>query len=102
MKNSFLLFNLLIISSVFSYGQDSLWTQLADLDYSRWHSSANYVDGKIYVIGGMGYPTIVEEYTIETNSWQTRSSMPTGRAFVGSGVIGNYLYIIGGAVQKAR
>jgi N-acetylneuraminic acid mutarotase len=98
----FYLLFILLLCSLTQFAQDSLWTQKADLNYSRWHSSANYYNGKIYVIGGLWNANTVEEYTIETDTWQTKKSMPTPRAFVGSGVVDGKIYIIGGAVQNTN
>jgi N-acetylneuraminic acid mutarotase len=95
-KQFYLLF-ILLLCSLTQFAQDSLWTQKADLNYSRWHLSANYCNGKIYAIGGIENDNVVEEYDIDTNRWQTKTSMPSGRGFVGSGVVDSKIYIIGGA-----
>jgi N-acetylneuraminic acid mutarotase len=98
-KKYYLLF-FLLLCSLTQFAQDSLWTQKADLNYSRWHSSANYYNGKIYVIGGLWNANTVEEYTIETDTWQTKKSMPTPRAFIGSGLVDSNIYVIGGAIAN--
>lgn len=79
------------------FAQDSLWMKKSDLQFPRWHTSANHVDGKIYVIGGVENYNKVEAFDIETDSWETKASMPNGRAFVGSGVVDSNVYIIGGS-----
>lgn len=91
-----------LLTPALSFSQDDLWTQKAELTYSRSWASANYTNGKIYLIGGLPNSTAVEEYTIETDSWQTKSSMPTPRAFVGNGVVNGKIYIIGGAVVNTN
>jgi N-acetylneuraminic acid mutarotase len=100
MKNLIISFSLLF--SALSFAQDSLWTQKADIRYSREHASAIHVNGKIYLIGGLWDGNRVEEYTIETDTWQTKSSMPTPRAFMGSGLIDGKIYIMGGAVENTN
>jgi N-acetylneuraminic acid mutarotase len=100
MKNAIISFSVLL--STFSFAQDGLWTQKADIRYSREHASATHVDGKIYLIGGLWDGNRVEEYTIETDTWQTKSSMPTRRAFMGSGVVDGKIYIMGGAVVNTN
>jgi N-acetylneuraminic acid mutarotase len=100
MKNLIISFSLLFSS--FSFAQDSLWTQKADIRYSREHASAIHVDGKIYLVGGLWDGNRVEEYTIETDTWQTKSSMPTPRAFMGSGLVDRKIYIMGGAVVNTN
>lgn len=79
------------------FAQDSLWTKKSDLQFPRWHTSASYIEGKIYVIGGVDNYNTVEAYDIETDSWETKTYMPTGRAFVSSGVVDSNIYIIGGS-----
>src|SRR5215475_11731688 len=79
---------------------------------------AAVVGGKIYVIGGAttapgatepivhpARPHItigtVEEYDPATNSWRTRTPMPTARNHAGVGVVGGKIYVIGGRIGAA-
>ena len=58
------------------------------------------VNGKIYCIGGQqGYDValdIVQEYDPETNTWTTKSPMPTKRTNLASVVFDEKIYCIGG------
>ena len=61
------------------------------------------INGILYAVGGDDcYPDIacptdqVEAYDPVTNTWTTKTPMPTGRGEVASGVINGILYVIGG------
>ena len=80
---------------------------LAPLPAKRCAASAEEVGGKIYVIGGLepfenGDGTRVtgrnEVYDPATNTWTTRSPMPTSRNHAFSGVVNGKVYVIGGRI----
>jgi N-acetylneuraminic acid mutarotase len=94
------------------------WKPLAPLPTKRGSPNAAVVNGKIYVIGGAGLnpgsketsvhparPQRVmgtnEVYDPATNTWQTRSPMPTTRNHAAVGVVNNKIYVIGGRVGNA-
>jgi N-acetylneuraminic acid mutarotase len=58
------------------------------------------VNGKIYAIGGYndssGCLSTVEEYDPATDTWTTKTPMPTTRAGLAIGVVNNKIYAIGG------
>ena len=64
---------------------------------------ANVVNGKIYLIGG-GQRTpnddfdINEVYDPVTDTWTTKTPIPTGVDYYASAVVNNKIYIMGGAV----
>ena len=81
------------------------WETKADMPTARHRMISGVVDGKIYVIGGYGqvndtntfdYLNIVEVYDPVTNTWETKADMPTKRADLTSGVVGNKIYVTGG------
>jgi N-acetylneuraminic acid mutarotase len=68
--------------------------------------SANVVDGKIYLIGGVKYYNLfpyfsyaneTEVYDPETNSWTTKAPIPNPVNNYASAVIDNRIYVIGGS-----
>ena len=91
------------------------WKALAPMPTARGAAAATLVGDKIYVIGGgtlaagskEGYLDFttrqnvlgtVEEYDIKSNSWRTRTSMPTPRNHTAIGAVNGKIYVIGGRV----
>ncbi len=98
--------------------QNDSWKALAPMPTKRGSPNAAVVNGKIYVIGGAGInpgskdtslhparPQRVlgtnEVYDPATNTWATRSPMPTTRNHAAIGVVNNKVYVIGGRVGNA-
>jgi len=94
------------------------WKALAPLPTKRGSPTAAAVNGKIYVIGGAAtnegsketsiHPArphrVVgtnEVYNPATNTWETRSPMPTPRNHVANGVVNGKIYVIGGRLGGA-
>jgi len=94
------------------------WKALAPVPTKRGSAGAVVVGGRIYVIGGAIpepgsnevalLPTTAsrstganEAYDPETNTWETRSSMPTPRNHTFSGAVNGKIYIIGGRISNA-
>lgn len=63
---------------------------------ARWEMAACAVDGKIYAFGGLGGLAKVEEYDPATDTWTSKTDMPTGRSFLECSVIDDKIYVIGG------
>jgi len=63
------------------------------------------VDGKIYAIGGAGpvYQALrtVEEYDPATDTWTTKSEMPTARQGLSTSVVDGKIYAIGGGASPS-
>ncbi len=94
--------------------KDDSWKALAPMPSKRGAAAAAVVDGKIYVIGGAGLqpgstdtaivvPTTphralgtVEAYDPATNTWRTRSPMPTARNHLAVATVNGKIYAIGG------
>lgn len=94
------------------------WKALAPMPTSRMAASAAESGGKIYVIGGASVhpghkivslsPSVPhrsldtnEAYDPATNTWQTRSLMPTARNHAATGVVNGKIYVIGGRLAAA-
>ena len=76
------------------------WRKRADMFTARDSLSAEYVNGKIYAIGGdAGDPSwlrTLEEYNPESDTWKTGAEMPTRRESFATGVVNGVIYAIGG------
>ncbi|MBI4887909.1 MAG: hypothetical protein HY824_12510 [Acidobacteria bacterium] len=95
------------------------WKALAPMPMKRCSAIAEEVGGTIYVIGGA---TLMENsgetalfgnrpqrvvgtnqvYDPATNTWATRSAMPTTRNHAFSGVVNGKIYVIGGRLGAAH
>jgi len=54
--------------------------------------------GHIFSVGGnTTLGTEVFEYNVNTNTWSTKTPLPAGRRVLGSAIVGDYLYAIGGS-----
>ncbi|TAK07939.1 hypothetical protein EPO44_03245 [bacterium] len=94
------------------------WKALAPMPTKRGSPVAVAVNGKIYVISGAsthpGSKEIAvhparphrsvaanEVYDPATNTWETRSPMPSARNHAAVGVVNNKIYVIGGRIGAA-
>lgn len=94
------------------------WRELAPMPTARGSANAVVVNGKIHVIGGAGlhpgsketaaHPArphrslgTNEVYDPATNTWETRSPMPTARNHAAAGLVNGKIYVIGGRVGSA-
>jgi N-acetylneuraminic acid mutarotase len=82
------------------------WETKTSMPTNRSGLSANVVDGKIYLTGGVEYynrfPYIslvseTEVYDPETDSWTTKASIPNPVLHYVSAVIDNKIFVIGGS-----
>ena len=82
------------------------WETKTSMPTNRCGLSANVVEGKIYLTGGIKYynrfpySSLVNEtevYAPETDSWITKDPMPNPVSNYASAVIDNKIYVIGGA-----
>ena len=83
------------------------WSNKTPMPTVRCCMAIGVIDGLIYVVGGytalspsggVSLTTALEVYDPGSNTWTTKTAMPTARAGVSSGVIGGKLYVIGGTV----
>jgi N-acetylneuraminic acid mutarotase len=80
------------------------WTKKKDMPTSRLAHGTCVVDGKIYVIGGMtsgsnfwsGMHNTMEVYDPLTDTWNTKTGMPTARVYHTTSVVDGKIYAIGG------
>ncbi len=79
-----------------SFAEEDTWTTKADMPTGRFYLSTSTVNGKIYVIGGVGGTSTVEEYDPARDTWTTKTSMPTARYGHSTSVVNGKIYVIGG------
>ena len=86
--------------------QTNEWTQANPMPTPRGYPTADFVNGKLYVMGGDGGDgydralNATESYDPNTNQWTIHSSMPTARHHVASAVIDENIYVIGGRIGE--
>ncbi|MGA2681011.1 MAG: kelch repeat-containing protein [Candidatus Bathyarchaeia archaeon] len=82
------------------------WQTEASMPTPRADLSANVVNGKIYLVGGMGYSSkspynvetnITEVYDPSANTWSTAAAMPLPVYGYASAAINGKIHIIGGS-----
>jgi N-acetylneuraminic acid mutarotase len=85
------------------------WTQKTDMPQARHGLSTSVIDGKIYAIGGVADSdmggaavTTVEEYDPATESWITKTDMPTARSYFSTCVVNGKIYAVGGTPGSWR
>ena len=74
------------------------WTRVADMPAPRAAHAMAAIDGKLYVVGGVG-PRAEElwAYDPATDSWDSsRAPLPTPREHLAAAVINDRLYVVGG------
>lgn len=80
------------------------WSTIADFPAPKYiWGRAETVNGKIYIFGGTenlgtSYKpvTAMYEYDPATNTYKTKTAMPSPQVYVGSAVINDKIYVIGG------
>jgi N-acetylneuraminic acid mutarotase len=93
----------LVIDKVYAQ-EDGYWTTLEPMPTARYGLGVAVVNGKIYAIGGQtgllgaGYSilSVNEEYDPATDTWSSKTPMPTARTEFGIAVYENKIYCIGG------
>ena len=86
------------------------WTVKADMPTARSDFGIAVYQDRIYVIGGTtGYgdavgehlvTNVTEVYDPATNSWETKTSMPTPRENLEANIVNDKIYLIGGVAHK--
>jgi N-acetylneuraminic acid mutarotase len=79
---------------------DNKWIEGEDLPSPRGALTANFINGTLYVVGGVdiasGTTSSNWAYNPTNNTWIEKAHMPTAREHLTSVVINNKLYVIGG------
>lgn len=73
------------------------WTIRAPLPSPRTEVAAAQLQGKIFLVGGLGRSgNLFEEFDPGKNIWRRRASLPRPPHHVGTAAIGGKIYVIGG------
>ena len=75
------------------------WTEGANLPSARGALTANFINGTLYVTGGVDSENTLSStlaYDPVTNNWTEKAFMPTAREHLTSAVVDGKLYAIGG------
>ena len=82
------------------------WAKAKKMNHARSGAAVSVVDGKIYVMGGTGWPQIpfhpgpflssIEVYNPKTNQWREIGDMPAAKSSHTASVIDGKIYVIGG------
>jgi N-acetylneuraminic acid mutarotase len=78
------------------------WTEGEDIPSARGALTANFINGTLYVVGGIDASGVVSDnwaYSPVTNTWIEKAPMLTAREHLTSVVIDNKLYVIGGRIS---
>ena len=89
-----------------TFVQENTWISKAPMRQARSVLGVATVNDNIYAIGGSissRYPLdsfvgTNEEYNVTTNTWKTKSSMPTARGYFAIASYQNKIYCFGGAI----
>lgn len=93
------------LNTVEVYDPDSdAWEMLAPVPTDRWGLMAAAVGGRIYAIGGQtgsfsgGYTSsdANEEYDPDTDTWTSKTPMPTPRGWGGGAAVNDTIFVFGG------
>ncbi len=88
--------NVAVAVASLSLAAADTWTAKSPMPTARDLLSASTVDGKIYAIGGLGGPSVVEEYDPATDTWTKKVSLPTPRQWLSTSAVNGKIYAIGG------
>lgn len=75
------------------------WTKGQDLPSARGALTANFINGTLYVVGGIDASGAISSnwaYDLGTNTWAEKAPMPTAREHLTSATVDNKLFVIGG------
>jgi N-acetylneuraminic acid mutarotase len=80
------------------------WTTGAPMPTARWFPASAVVDNILYVIGdcpsgcstGPGATSVVEAYDPATDTWSTKSPLPTATSGAGGVAVNGIIYVVGG------
>ncbi len=94
------------LSTVEEYDPErDTWTKKSDMPTARGLLSTTVVNGKIYAIGGSNRQIllndfeaipVVEEYDPVTDTWESKTDMPTARWGLSVSTVGDRIFAIGG------
>ena len=85
------------------------WAKAKSMNHARSGAAVSVVNGKIYAMGGTGWPQIpnhpgpflssIEVYDPKTNRWTEKTEMPAPKSGHTASVIDGKIYVIGGGFR---
>jgi len=101
-------FSYISINSTEAYDPATdIWIEKAPMPTSRDGPGVAAFQGKIYSFGGRNVSkdysistNVNEVYDTETDSWETKTSMPTARSGLQANEVGGKIYLIGGWIES--
>ena len=85
------------------------WARAKSMNHARSGAAISVVNGKIYAMGGTGWPQIpnhpgpflssIEMFDPKTNRWSEKTEMPAPKSRHTASVINGKIYVIGGGFQ---
>ncbi len=79
------------------------WTTKSSLPTARFGLGVAAIDGRVYALGGYtpvenyaNLTPVLEAYDPATNTWMTKPAMLEPRVYMGTAVLQNLLYVVGG------
>jgi N-acetylneuraminic acid mutarotase len=84
------------------------WQQFADLPQLRTGATGAFLNGTLYVVGGMDYPggrigafeATTYAYHPDSDTWTRAADLPQAVSFANAAVFGGQLYVIGGQTSS--
>lgn len=85
------------------------WAKARNMNHVRAGAAVSVMDGKIYAMGGVGWPQLpnhpgpflssVEVFDPKTNRWKDVAEMPTPKSLHTASVVDGKIYVIGGGFR---
>ena len=81
------------------------WAEAKDMNHPREWLTTSVVGGKIYAMGGTGWPqgqylSSVEVFDPKTNQWSEKADMPRPKASHAASVVNGKIYVMGGFLKE--
>ena len=73
-----------------------IWSTLPPVPSPRQEVAFDVLDGKLYIIGGIGGDSAVEAFNSETGDWEELPDLPRGLHHGSAAAVGGKIYSIGG------
>jgi N-acetylneuraminic acid mutarotase len=83
-----------------------VWSQEARLGEQRTEAAVVFLNGKIYVLGGMARGqdshALNQEYDPATDRWRERAPMPHALSHAGAAALNGKIYVVGGFLRNVH
>ena len=83
-----------------------VWSEKARLGEQRTEAAVVFLNGKIYMLGGMARGqdshTLNQEYDPATDRWRERAPMPHALSHAGAAALNGKIYVVGGFLRNVH